>query len=1023
MKLNKLIKFVVNIHKYKKNKYIKKYLKIYNINLSDINSNNLRIYTSLYNKFAILILHAPTIIEAIIKCVNAKHSNIDYLEMYSQEQINYITHPVVSDLKLIACAGSGKTRSIIGRIRFLTTHCLVKKENVYMITFSKAASIDFCDKVKSLFPKYEKFCILKNFSTIDSLAKSILCRVKSHKSENVEILSIALRNFLIEATSQDIVLIKKYRDIRHIFVDEAQDLNETQFDILRLLKIKFGTTIEIIGDPNQNIYQFRRSSSSYLLNYSCDQYNLTLNFRSSNHIISFSESLKPITTLLSRSATNKQGSRVTILTKPSNELHKILLCFLNAYNSDLSNIAIICPTRGIGNFDNVGLSLIFNLLKVAKIPFNQLYNETGCYGETGKNFSKKPGCVNIITYHGTKGLEFDVVFVMDFYQHLFNIQPTEDEHNINRYLLYVATSRAINKMFICVYTNVHGGFLNYWIKNVDPSSYTSDQNLKISKLAYRSKTSNKVNAVTELINSLSDYHLDKIDDMFKIVEGENCVSKSIYNDCSDIDRGKDEAFFGILCEELFYLQWSLIKRQKPRPLNLIKIILESRFVLVSNDYDFNLLKIYIISNHLTWEMYDSMIDNIPNHIKKLVEKYFDRNTRLDDCIVCTNEFIKIIDANISLIKESYNKYCSPEEYNYKYKSILEDFYYLIVVQYAYDNNHYYYIANKGKDKSYLLKNGKKIFKNVYKYIKNNYTNTAIHPKKSVYYKKLGIVGEIDFIEENDNGLIVCEIKCTREISIKYYLQLLLYNFCYNNASPRLIYKNKYKLINLLTGIEYSLSLEISKKNMFNLLNMIAKIGSLDFTNLNMIYDLETTGQITTFTSKNIIPSKSNTICYKKGNIYVVETYPEITEIAVKDYDTEMIVISSLVKPKSIISQEITKITGISNKTVCNKPNILEIRNIMESKMSNFIDCKMIAHNGNRFDNKIITYYKLVDQKNISFIDTMSIIPMHMPTGIKLQKKSLSYIYYSLFGKEFNAHRAMNDVNALIKIMKKLKIYL
>ena len=62
--------------------------------------------------------------------------------------------------------------------------------------------------------------------------------------------------------------------------------------------------------------------------------------------------------------------------------------------------------------------------------------------ERKKDVSRIPGHINLLTYHGTKGLEFDVVFVMDFYYALFNIKPTEEEHKINQYLLYVATSRA-----------------------------------------------------------------------------------------------------------------------------------------------------------------------------------------------------------------------------------------------------------------------------------------------------------------------------------------------------------------------------------------------------------------------------------------------------------------------------------------------------------------------------------------------------------------------------------------------------
>nr|URM62051.1 ATP dependent DNA helicase [Mimivirus sp.] len=239
--------------------------------------------------------------------------------------------------------------------------------------------MDFHRRIKDLFPDFENFCVLKNFSTIDSLAKSILCRVKYHRSDNVEILSIALRNYLRNITPEDIKIISEYKNIKHLFIDEAQDLNEIQYDIAILLKQYFKTQIHLCGDPNQNIYQFRRSCNSYLLNFPAKKYELTLNFRSTNQIISFSEDLKPIETSRSKSATNLNGPKVVIVTKPASHIHTLILSIIKWYGKtkDLSNIAIICPTRGIGTSNNSGLSVIFNFLKINNIAVNQLYTESG----------------------------------------------------------------------------------------------------------------------------------------------------------------------------------------------------------------------------------------------------------------------------------------------------------------------------------------------------------------------------------------------------------------------------------------------------------------------------------------------------------------------------------------------------------------------------------------------------------------------------------------------------------------------
>lgn len=1014
-----LVKFIDNIHNYSKNDVVAIYLSFLNIDpifFSDVTSERHNAEcTRLIKAFA----KYPKIFDEIYSYLIFKKSKIDFLDIYSDEQIKYITNLDVVNTKLIACAGSGKTRSIIGRIKFLAEHKFVNKNEIFMITFSKTAASDFHQKVKNLFPDYAEFCQIKNFSTIDSLAKSVLCKFKSHKSENVEILSIAFRNFLREMTPLDIKAVTKIKKISHLFVDEAQDLNEIQYDIIRLLQEKFGTVCELVGDPNQNIYQFRRSSSLYLMNFLAKKYELTLNFRSTQQIIDFAESIKPIQTTQSRSAKDLKGPAVTILTNSSSEIHRRMLHFINIYQKekDLSNIAIICPTRGIGSYDSVGLSVFFNFLKMNNIPFNQLYDESGNNDGKKRSVDKTMGHINLITYHGTKGLEFDVVFVMDFYQSLFNIMPTEEEHRLNQYLLYVASSRAISIMFVCTYINTHGGYLNHWITSIPPEHYISDGLLKIPKLSFRKNDNGQIiNGVTELISEMSDENLNMIHDALKITEHKALFTRRIYKDFTHIDRGKDETLFGIFCEELFYLQHHLARIMKPREISMIQSIIDMKFVIVDNDSDLKILKGYISTSQLTWEQFDLMRNNMPDNICRMIEKYFNRDEELNDCVICTNDFVKIIENNMDDIRKTYVRYRNPKSYNYDYKKILIDFFYLIVVQYAYNINHYYYINNHGKDKHELLNNGTELYEAINNYVSYNFLTCDLNLKVHVRYDKMMLMGEIDFIEEYRNlkSETIVEIKCAKEISIKYYIQLLLYNFCYyyeKNETSKL-FENDFKIINLLTGLEHRIIIKISPTNMFNLLITLANIGNLNFDNLSLVYDLETTDKI------KII---NNPTTLKKEDRKCNKIFPEITEIAIKDYDTGMVLLNTLVKPNGKINKEVQEMTGITPGMLENKPGIDFIKAVLEKKMKNFTNCKMMAHNGCGFDNQIIMHNKMVDPKKISFLDTLSIIPIHLPIGMKLDSKKLGKIYSRLFNKTFSGHRAMSDVDALIKIMKFLKI--
>nr|AEX62543.1 putative ATP-dependent DNA helicase [Moumouvirus Monve] len=1021
-----ILSLITEPDKFISNVYVKKYLEIIGINheiISDI--FNPHYEKEIFNLIKILLKY-PSIAKEIYSSAINNTSKIDFLNKFSEEQIKYITNLEMNDTKLIACAGSGKTRSIIGRVKFMVDHGLVNKSEVYAITFSKHAASDFHRRIKELFPDYENFCILKNFSTIDSLAKSILCKVKYHKSDNVEILSIALRNFLQTINADDIKIISEFKNIKHLFIDEAQDLNEIQYEIAVLLKKYFDTKIHLCGDPNQNIYQFRRSCNSYLINFPGKKYELTLNFRSTNQIIDFSESLKPIQTSKSISANNINGPKVVIMTKSAANIHTLILNIIKWYskNNDLSNIAIICPTRGIGNNNCVGLSVIFNFLKLNKIPVNQLYTESGLSDDRRKNVDRIPGHINLITYHGTKGLEFDLVFVMDFYQFLYNIPPSSQEHDINRYLLYVATSRAISKMYICTYTNNYGGYLNHWITLADKKNYITDTPLKIPKLTFRQDMDYCINGVTDLINSLSDEQLYNIFNSLDIKEDKDFFTRRIYADHTYIERGKDEALFGIFCEEFFYLTYYLAKEVKPRKFTLIEQIINSKFVVVEDDCEKNILNKYVVTANMSWEEYDKTKNNIPLKDRSLIEKYLSRDKSMNDSIICTTEFIKIIEPNIPDIKNAYEKYLNPKSYNYDYGKILIDFFYLIVVQYAYNINHYIYICDHGKEKYYLLNNGKNLFKDINKYVSCYYLSPNIEPKILVKYPKLMLFGEIDFIERRQGQMEkIVEIKCVNEISIKYYIQLLLYNFCYHLEKNKLekLYFNDFKIINLLTGLEHRIIINISPENMFNLLIILADVGKLTFNGLNLVYDLETSDGIQKkgpFVNKPLIPKSE---VYIQDGKYYVTIYPEIIEIAIRDYETGMILINTLIKPENNIKFEVQKLTGIRPIMLLGKPTIQNLQTILNTKMKNFNNYIMMAHNGNNFDNKIMLFYNLVDPQKVSFIDTISIIPLHLPTGQRLKSKKLGEIYFKIFGKKFPAHRAINDVNALIEIMRHLKI--
>jgi superfamily I DNA/RNA helicase len=152
----------------------------------------------------------------------------------TEEQLKYITNPLNTDTKLLACAGSGKTRCIIYRIVYLIQNKILKADEILILTFSRFTQQDFIHRLNQI--DKDSIVLRDNVSTIDSFAKRVID--KEHKID-VSLLSYKFMKYLLN-TDNDI--LKENQDLnkyKAIFIDESQDLNPTQYSILTSLKNKF----------------------------------------------------------------------------------------------------------------------------------------------------------------------------------------------------------------------------------------------------------------------------------------------------------------------------------------------------------------------------------------------------------------------------------------------------------------------------------------------------------------------------------------------------------------------------------------------------------------------------------------------------------------------------------------------------------------------------------------------------------------------------------------------------------------
>lgn len=143
--------------------------------------------------------------------------------------------------------------------------------------------------------------------------------------------------------------------------------------------------------------------------------------------------------------------------------------------------------------------------------------------------------------------------------------------------------------------------------------------------------------------------------------------------------------------------------------------------------------------------------------------------------------------------------------------------------------------------------------------------------------------------------------------------------------------------------------------------------------------------------------------------HIIEFYAALVDLASGKIESEL---DFLIKPPQPISDEITKITGITNERLVNESPFAQhgaqIKNAIENAPL------VIAHNAS-FDREMIDieFERLGSELKIKWPSILCTVEatVHL-TGYRL---TLSALHEHLFGVPFaGAHRAKHDVQALLK---------
>ncbi len=447
-----------------------------------------------------------------------------------------------SDCIVVAAGpGSGKTRALVHKLASIIILEDVKYEQLLMLTFSRAAAVEFKSQLEPLIGNAVRYVEIKTFH---SYCFDLLGRV-GNLDEAGDIVKKALEK--IKKGEVENSRVSK----TVVVIDEAQDMDENEFNLLRAL-IAYNVNMRVIavGDDDQNIFEFRGSDSKYLksliTDYGAKKYDLLENYRSRANIVALANAFAgTITERIKKQpiiSVSRENGIVEITKHASKNLEIPLINnikgafkggtagVLTNTNDEALRITGLLIREGLRarliqsneGFDLYDLSEFRCFLKAtgkdASTPFisdsewnegierlKKTFSQSACLGacldllddferqheakykndleifireaQLEDYFKLKQDEIAVSTIHKAKGREYDSVFMM--------LNATRFETDADRRKVYVGITRAKQELYIHYNGDCLDGFILDDVKSlVDHSVYPRTEEITL-QLSHR----------------------------------------------------------------------------------------------------------------------------------------------------------------------------------------------------------------------------------------------------------------------------------------------------------------------------------------------------------------------------------------------------------------------------------------------------------------------------------------------------------------------------------------------------------
>ena len=361
-----------------------------------------------------------------------------------------------------------------------------KESEICFITFTRFAADQIKRKISTIMRRYTHVMYGTFHATMYKLLNKAGIQPPEPEGLYDARMEEGVKFFISRMEKRDSKLVNILKTFKVLIVDEFQDLDESQFDFVRQFKeIQPNLRVIAIGDLAQNIYRFRGTSNEFLRTYihqivpDLASFRLTTNFRSSQNILGFvnkifKEEIKNKQILPMRPCKTAQvGQNIKYYEyakcpgKGTGEYEELvattLLPILTDAKKHEKSVCLIFPIMKCASFQIItGLLRKFSRESDYAFDFHQITKEDETCSTVEFSYNPKDSTapVQASTIHGSKGLEWDIVALIDFSDKLYEIKGIEEDSEAfvaeKTNLAYVAITRAAEELYIFANANKMG---------------------------------------------------------------------------------------------------------------------------------------------------------------------------------------------------------------------------------------------------------------------------------------------------------------------------------------------------------------------------------------------------------------------------------------------------------------------------------------------------------------------------------------------------------------------------------------